>query len=108
MPAINRTINLNVQHWQLGDYIEYSWFRGTICGLNANKLTQYVRVQEVLRAGPTRKIGCIQPVPFNHGREASKPECRNVRPTYNPATNEDRKYLDMLASQVIEENVGNE
>lgn len=108
MPTIQRTIELRVEHFNLGAYIEYSWFRGTVCGLNANKLTQYVRVQEVLRPGLHRTIGAIQPVPFNHGREVSKPECRNVRRTHNPATNEDRKYLDTLAAQVVHENVGSE
>lgn len=66
-----------VSHYEIGDYIEYGWFRGEVVGLNGSSLQQVVRVCEVLRPAPGRSIGSTQRVPFNLGREYARPSERN-------------------------------
>lgn len=79
MPLIKREVRITIEHHEIGDYIEYSWFRGFVVGLNANSLQQLVRVREVIRPACGRIVGSTQRVPFNFGRECETPECRNVR-----------------------------
>lgn len=77
MALIQREFRTTVQHYEIGDYIEYGWFRGTVVGLNANSLQQLVRVEEVLHPSPHRIVGSVQRVPFNLGREYIRPAMRN-------------------------------
>lgn len=78
MAAIQRELRLLVSHFQIGDYIEYGWFRGVVVGLNSSALQQLVRVQEVLRPAEGRSVGSVQRVPFNLGREYAEPDLRNI------------------------------
>ena len=96
MPIIQRELRMTVSHHEIGDYIEYGWFRGEIIGLNANTLQQIVRVCEVLRAACGRTVGSTQRVPFNLGREYARPTARNrsiAASTSNESTN--RCYDDV-------------
>ncbi len=78
MPIIQRSITMLVQHHEIGDYIEYGWFRGFVVGINAPALQQIVRIEEVLKPGPGRCCGTTQRVPFNLGREHATPAQRNI------------------------------
>ena len=78
MALIQRELRIYVQHHEIGDYIEYGWFRGYVVSLNANALQQLIRVVEVLRPAPGRTVSSIQRVPFNLGREHAQPDLRNV------------------------------
>lgn len=77
MALIQRELHLHIAHHEIGDYIEYGWFRGTVISLNANALQQLVRVDEVIRPAIGRILGSVQRVPFNLGRETIRPEERN-------------------------------
>jgi hypothetical protein len=74
---IQRRLEMLVAHFQIGDYIEYSWFRGTVIGLNAQQLTMHVRVEEVIIPAKGRNVGDHKRVPFNLGRECERPNLRN-------------------------------
>lgn len=74
MAVIQRSLSLHVSHFEIGDYIEYGWFRGEIVGINANTLQQSVRVCEILRTAPGRNLGVVQRVPFNLGNEVQRPK----------------------------------
>jgi len=77
MPIIQRRLEMLVSHHEIGDYIEYGWFRGTVVGINGNALQQVVRVEEVLKPACGRSVGSTQRVPFNLGREYERPNERN-------------------------------
>lgn len=66
-----------VSHFEIGDYIEYGWFRGEVVGLNCNSLQQIVRVDEVLIPAAGRTVGETKRVPFNLGREYARANKRN-------------------------------
>lgn len=87
MALIERQFTTTVRHYEIGDYIEYGWFRGVVVSLNANALQQLVRVEEVLRPACGRSVGSVQRVPFNLGREYQRPEVRNVRENTNLLAN---------------------
>lgn len=78
MAECQRVIHLTISHFQIGDYVEYQWFRGEVIGVNANALTHVVRVREVLRQGAGRTVGSTVRMPFNQGREVQTPEARNI------------------------------
>lgn len=78
MPEVQRELRMLVSHHEIGDYIEYGWFRGYVVGINAPQLQQVVRVEEVLRPAPGRCCGSTQRVPFNMGREYARPNQRNT------------------------------
>lgn len=73
MALIQRELKMLVEHFEIGDYIEYGWFRGVVVGLNARSLQQLVRVHEVLRPAFGRECGSVQRVPFNLGRLHARP-----------------------------------
>lgn len=77
MALIQRELRMTVAHHEIGDYIEYGWFRGEVVGINAPALQQVVRVCEVIRPAANRTCGTTQRVPFNLGREVAKPSDRN-------------------------------
>lgn len=77
MALIQRELRMQVAHHEIGDYIEYGWFRGVVVSLNANALQQLVRVEEVIRPAIGRIVGTVQRVPFNLGREYARPSERN-------------------------------
>lgn len=77
MAAIQRTLHLEVNHFEIGDYVQYGWFRGELIGINYAQLQQTVRVQEVIRSAPGRSVGSIQRIPFNMGEIIARPSERN-------------------------------
>ena len=107
MALISRELTLRISHFEIGDYIEYGWFRGEIVSLNANSLQQLVRVQEVIRPAIGRAVGSVQRVPFNLGREYARPEDRNshhsVRGESQRDTDEKRGASCNIAIQQIRE-----
>lgn len=74
---VQRQLSLNVSHYEIGDYIEYGWFRGEVVGLSIQQLQHSVRVCEVIRPGPGKSVGSIQRVSFNLGTLVERPERRN-------------------------------
>lgn len=79
MGIIQRELTLKCSHFEIGDYIEYGWFRGEIVGINFTSLQQLVRVAEILRPATGRIVGETKRVPFNLGQLVKRPEERNYR-----------------------------
>jgi hypothetical protein len=77
MAIVQRELVVRCSHFEIGDYIEYGWFRGEIVGINYPSLQQLVRVHEVIRAAPGRTVGAVTRVSFNLGQLSSRPERRN-------------------------------
>jgi hypothetical protein len=74
-----RTVSLTLAatHFDVGDYVEHSWFRGTVVAQNPQQFHQFVRVDEVIRPAVGRTLGSIQRVPYNAGRLSTTPADRN-------------------------------
>ena len=71
------SLTLVAHYFDVGDYVEYSWFRGTVVAQNPQQFHQFVRVDEVIRPAVGRAVGSIQRVPYNQGKNSSKPADRN-------------------------------
>jgi hypothetical protein len=77
MAIVQRELVVRCSHFEIGDYIEYGWFRGEVVGINYPSLQQLVRVVEVIRAAPGRTVGTVNRVSFNMGQLVQSPERRN-------------------------------